>query len=99
VGAGLIGLYMGSHVGAVFDDTESVVHRQLASYVVLPAWVHSQLSPEDLAAELKRKQLEELRGKFAALSALEEAEYKVRVAGMSGEEVAAEREAGKVRLA
>ena len=98
VGAGLVGWYVGSCLGAVFDDTEKTMHRQLSTYVSLPGWVHNQLSAEDLATELKRKKLEELKEKFDLLSQLEEAEYKEQLAAMSEEELRESREKGRVRM-
>ena len=74
------------------------MHRQLSTYVSLPSWVHNQLSAEDLAGELKKKKLEELKEKFAELARLEEAEFKEKLAALSEEELNDLREKGGVKM-
>ena len=52
-----------------------MLNRQFASYASLPSWAYSQLSPEDVDAELRERRLLEAARQFEELSADEEADY------------------------
>ncbi len=94
----MLGSYMGNRVANIYDDVTDTINRQMSSYAVVPSWAHSQLSAEDLSAELREKRLGELRVKVRALAAIEEAEFKEKVLGMSEEERSEVRSRGAVRL-
>lgn len=95
---GVVGAYAGNHLAHVYDDTTDTLNHQLSSYAALPSWAHSQLSPEDLSAELREKRTGQLREKVRALAVLEEAEYKAKVMGMGEEELREARMRGAVRI-
>ena len=89
VGLGLMGAFLGHKLAAVYDDTTDELNRQYASYASLPSWAYSQLTAEELSAELRDQRLATLRAKFDALAAVEEAEFKAAQAAKEGDKPAA----------
>ena len=98
VALALVGGYAGNRLAHVYDDTTAAVNRQMTSYALLPSWAHGELTPEDLSAELREKRLAQLRSSARALAAIEEAEYKERLAAMGEEELRSLRAEGAVRI-
>ena len=98
LGLGLVGAYAGFRLANIYDDTTDTLNRQLSAYAALPSWAHSQLSSDDLNAELREKRKAQLREKVQALAAIEEAEFKAKLQGMGAEELQEARARGAVRL-
>lgn len=59
----------------VYDDTTDFTSKQIGSYSRLPAWVHPQLTKDELDSELRPERVEQYRKTWEALASAEEAEY------------------------
>jgi hypothetical protein len=42
------GAYLGSRLGATYDDTRRLMERQAAGYASLPTWAYAHLSKDEL---------------------------------------------------
>lgn len=67
--------YFGHVLGEFYDDTNKVLAKQQSGYASLPTWAYSQLSPEELDAELKEQKIHTLHQKYIQLASIEEKEY------------------------
>lgn len=84
MGLALAGAYLGSRLGALYEDVGATKDRQAAAFTALPSWAYAQLSPQQLDAELRDQRLAALRVKFAELAAEEEAQLKEALAAGGG---------------
>ena len=65
----------GAWLARLYADTAAELNVQYSGTARLPSWAQAELAPGALLVERRRENAAELRKKWAALEALEEAEY------------------------
>ena len=71
----LAGGVAGAWLARLYADTAAELNVQYSGTARLPSWAQAELAPGALLVERRRENAAELRQKWAALEALEEAEY------------------------
>ena len=71
----LAGGMAGAWLARLYADTAAELNVQYSGTARLPSWAQAELAPGALLVERRRENAAELRKKWTALEALEEAEY------------------------
>ena len=75
VALALAGGMAGAWLARLYADTAAELNVQYSGTARLPSWAQAELAPGALLVERRRENAAELRKKWTALEALEEAEY------------------------